>query len=347
MKPLPERDRAVDILRGLAIILVVLGHINRGILERHAGIWASALGMLDFCLYAVHMPIFFYLAGYYTWHSLTKQSAKRYLTSRWSNIIYPYLFWSVVTFAAHQLGAMVTSIHHTVSVADLALIAWEPINVLWFLYALLLMQLTSLVVRRHPWFLLVAALITSAIWSLFLSAGALGIIGKTALHAPFFACGFASAAARQKAIPDLVHWVPAIIVTLLVFAVGCATAIGLGITAPVTIALLPLSLCGMIALAGIVSSFNSSIIGRHLAQLGTLSLPIYLLHSFVLAIVPRLLARSGYDTITVELTMGTVVGVYGPWAVFSVLRRVGLDRATGLSPTRVPRLSSARQVKAR
>ena len=345
--PSTGRDRTVDALRGLAIVLVVLGHINRGMLERQAGMRASSLGMLDFYLYTVHMPIFFYLAGYYAWQAIAKHSVAYYLTSRWHNIIYPYIFWSVLTFAAHQLGTMVTSIHHSVSVVDLALIAWAPINVLWFLYALLLMQLVALVARRHPWALLVAALITSSVWSLFLPVNAFGIIGKSALHVPFFACGFSMASAGKKPIPDVLHLAPVVIAALLVFAVGCAAAVGLGATAPVTLTLLPLSLCGMIALAGVVRWSSSSMIGRHLVRLGTLSLPIYLLHSFVLAIVPRLLARSGYDTIALELAVGTIVGVYGSWAAFSVLRRGGLDGVTGLNPTPAPHLSSARQARAR
>lgn len=72
------RDISVDIIRGIAIILVVLGHANRGQMETMA-IAPASLHFLDFIVYAVHVPVFFLVSGYFSFVYLSKRKNKYFL----------------------------------------------------------------------------------------------------------------------------------------------------------------------------------------------------------------------------------------------------------------------------
>ena len=59
----PQRSLLIDIVRGLSISLVVLGHTNQGLI--HRGRWGTSVtGLhLDTFIYAFHMPAFFFVSG--------------------------------------------------------------------------------------------------------------------------------------------------------------------------------------------------------------------------------------------------------------------------------------------
>ncbi|WP_043367549.1 acyltransferase family protein, partial [Cupriavidus sp. WS] len=60
-----SRDVWVDNAKGIGIILVVYGHVARGL--HSAGIWsdATSFSFLDSAVYSFHMPLFFFLSGLY------------------------------------------------------------------------------------------------------------------------------------------------------------------------------------------------------------------------------------------------------------------------------------------
>ena len=58
----PERDRSVDAARGIAIVAIVLGHVERGLAS--AGVLAlHQAATLDRLLYLFHLSTFAYLSG--------------------------------------------------------------------------------------------------------------------------------------------------------------------------------------------------------------------------------------------------------------------------------------------
>lgn len=83
----------VDVLRGCAILLVVMGHLLESNYHQDSILY-------DF-IYSFHMPLFFCISGYVTMIScrLNCQSrVKHYLTylfKKFKSIIVPYLFWSL------------------------------------------------------------------------------------------------------------------------------------------------------------------------------------------------------------------------------------------------------------
>lgn len=82
-----ERIVSVDVLKGLAAYLVVLGHIVTGKEAYH--------GIYNF-IYSFHMPLFMFLAGCTVVVSYRNSGRKMtYLVRRFVNIMLPYLTWSV------------------------------------------------------------------------------------------------------------------------------------------------------------------------------------------------------------------------------------------------------------
>ncbi|MBF0595550.1 MAG: acyltransferase family protein [Candidatus Omnitrophica bacterium] len=88
------RDRTIDTAKGIAIILVVWGHI----IQRNL-----ILGGADFFLdpvykwiYMFHMPLFFFIGGYLMAGSLKNKSPASVFFSRCRGLLIPFFFWAVL-----------------------------------------------------------------------------------------------------------------------------------------------------------------------------------------------------------------------------------------------------------
>lgn len=82
-----KRSITLDVLKGLAILLVVLGHsIDNGL--SHA---VAATNMLHVAIYAFHMPLFFLITGYVLYFTLpTAQMYKKWLTDKAMYLLIPH-----------------------------------------------------------------------------------------------------------------------------------------------------------------------------------------------------------------------------------------------------------------
>ena len=56
-----ERDRAIDVAKGIAIVAIVVGHANRGLSS--AGMAIPHVETLDRVLYLCHLTVFAFLSG--------------------------------------------------------------------------------------------------------------------------------------------------------------------------------------------------------------------------------------------------------------------------------------------
>lgn len=69
-----KRLRALDIAKGIAIILVVIGHAVPDA-TTHMGIQSEGLAILNRLIYSFHMPLFFLISGYFVNTLAENQSA--------------------------------------------------------------------------------------------------------------------------------------------------------------------------------------------------------------------------------------------------------------------------------
>ncbi len=135
---MPTRDPIQDIAKALAIILVVYGHMARGMAEAGLVGLGGWLQVLDFMIYTFHMPTFFLLAGYNSCGSLSRHGWPDYLRGKGWGIVYPYFLWSAVLVLAKL--AMAAHVNHQSGLAQLLETPYSPISPFWFLYVLMMMK---------------------------------------------------------------------------------------------------------------------------------------------------------------------------------------------------------------
>ena len=84
-----ERVNWIDTVRGIAIVCVMLGHIDWG--ENPLCVW----------IYSFHMPIWFFLSGVLAYH--TREAAKpalpRFIQRKAARLLYPYFTFSLISIA--------------------------------------------------------------------------------------------------------------------------------------------------------------------------------------------------------------------------------------------------------
>ncbi len=106
----PKRDPYPDILKGIAILLVILGHcIQFGSGRAYEANAEFQSNPLFVWIYSFHMPLFMIIAGYFTAGSLERYGEKRCLVRRAKSLVLPIFSWSVlyelyVWGAAAQMG---------------------------------------------------------------------------------------------------------------------------------------------------------------------------------------------------------------------------------------------------
>lgn len=76
-----------DIFRGIAILLVVIGHL----IESNTAMWNL--------IYVVHIPTFFLISGYFTFSSVLKYSFKENQIKKAKTLLLPWLTWSTLAVA--------------------------------------------------------------------------------------------------------------------------------------------------------------------------------------------------------------------------------------------------------
>ena len=79
-----ERNHKIDLLRGIAILLVVLGHITR-------------TNTLHDYIWSFHIPLFFFISGY-LYNPLKFASFETFIRKKTKGLIIPYLIFGGITF---------------------------------------------------------------------------------------------------------------------------------------------------------------------------------------------------------------------------------------------------------
>ena len=286
----------IDSSRGLAIALVVLGHVISNSISAKAltgGTWQI---VYDF-IYAFHMPLFFYVSGYL--QKFNSQSDWRHESRRWGEkflgLAIPYVVFSVLYVMAKVVFSHTDAVMNPVSASSLLGMAIRPISEYWFLYALLVLEcfyngslalLSACGQNRFRVPLLVALFCAGVLCYCFdpLQGTALSGLRNALKFMPFFFAG------------TLAHgWFDlpfrAMLSTCVATALSaCLYAFKFTRTEFVPIAALFLAFSMIALIVG-----GSHFLGRSgvLGMLGKNTMPIYLIHPFVLVPGRLLLHKFG------------------------------------------------------
>lgn len=121
----------MDVARGIAICLVVLGHSLVGITSSGKGGWVSNFLLIS--IYTTHMAFFFLLSGLFS-SSMVRKDWPDFGRALAVRILWPYILWSLVILFIHYKMSAFT---------NTALegfypwrILWKPPSVMWFIYVL-------------------------------------------------------------------------------------------------------------------------------------------------------------------------------------------------------------------
>lgn len=289
----------MDVLRGIAVLLVVLFHAI-AIAAQESNHEFVRLEQVVNTISPLRMPMMFFLSGLLVPRSLAK-GARTYISGKVRRVLYPYLLWSILMLLAFEVAASTIEWSSNASLLD---IITDPFEHLWFLAYLFLYYMLALASRWVPATALAfAALIISSFpiegwddWTVF-----------WARAVPFF-IGMAIAQSTPSTLSLIKNrWVCA---TIFLTFLGTMYATVLGLTKiPQTAWSFPLVILAILSLAGLIAPIASTPLMRPLRFAGISSIQIYILHWPFLIFTLRALGREGYSSPWGMLAIGLTVGI--------------------------------------
>ena len=135
----------VNNAKGIGIILVVFGHVWRGI-QAKGLLNNTTFLFIDDIIYSFHMPLFFLISGFFIEKSLSKYSRKELLKNKLKTLMYPYFVWSIIQILVNIILSKYTN--NTTDLWAVLKIIYLPIAPFWYLYALFLMYGLAVVMKN-------------------------------------------------------------------------------------------------------------------------------------------------------------------------------------------------------
>ncbi|WP_277619630.1 acyltransferase family protein [Listeria fleischmannii] len=151
----------MQVLRGIGILLVVLGHSFPGVDSESGNVY----GIIHRFIYSFHMPLFFFISGFFAIKLLKMKTLKEnanFMKQKAMRLLVPYLLVSLLglpiklifdRFSERPAGGMDAILNIILYPTNNAVIA------LWFLYTLFLVFLVMLLVLRINTYFLLPSLI--------------------------------------------------------------------------------------------------------------------------------------------------------------------------------------------
>lgn len=273
------RERWVDIAKGIAITLVVF---------YHAVMFGSELGInqpwarINTALDTFRMPLFFFISGLMATR-VVKLDYRTLFRRRILGLLYLYLVWCSAQWVFFRLLPPFTVDRRKPSLESLLSIFVVPNDNLWFIYALPLFFTVAWAIRRFPMGLQIGA---SALISASFGMGLWGPLpvswSKTGRYFFFFVAAVHLSGWVMQVAPRVRGWQIVVAGALNVVVAGAL------LFEPIRKFPFALLLGGSVAVGfGIVFSVGLSRVAWFdwLRLLGTRTLPIYLVHTFPLALI--------------------------------------------------------------
>jgi fucose 4-O-acetylase-like acetyltransferase len=316
----------VDASKGLAIVLVVFGHVIGGMMARG---WIDKAGpprVIYNFIYSFHMPLFFLIAGAFAIDGIRRHAGQAML-SRVGSILWPYLLWGTIFIMAEPL------------VNSFRLDPRDETNLFesfgqlflggtsWFLWTFFFAHCVLIVTKRIP-ITLVFAL--SVIVSVLLSTTNLGTLSSLIHFMPFMALG--AAIGRQNLVALFnSRWSSGVL--------GAAALASLflfvslypdreQLAAHATKAPLLSFVCGVIgsfAAIMLAKSYSALRLERVLSVIGAASLVVFLLHPYFQGASRALIFQILGTMSWAQLAIPTFIAVAGPTFVWMSAERLGCN----------------------
>jgi fucose 4-O-acetylase-like acetyltransferase len=140
-----KRDDFLDLIKGIAISLVILGHcIQYGSGTEFLSNQSFFYNPIFKIIYSFHMPLFMSVSGYLFYYSIQKYSTKELEFSRITKLIIPIFAWNGLYYIAYSLHHRTEIVIHTEIIAYLT----SSFYAFWFLWALFYCSMTVIIINK-------------------------------------------------------------------------------------------------------------------------------------------------------------------------------------------------------
>lgn len=318
-----SRQVWVDYAKGIGIILVVYGHVARGL--HSAGMFNDGLAfaLVDSIIYSFHMPLFFFLSGLFLSES-ARRGASGLIASKIDTIFYPYVLWSLLQGGIETLLSSYTNGNVT---ANQVLALWNPRAQFWFLYALFLVFCVAAIIypRQHlassAKFTLAIALLAAATYCIWPSNGT-NAFSYIFTNFVYFSFGVFFSSLRGLSRPfwkaSAIISIPAFLVAQYIFHAKMGLTYDQKGSYSLTLALI--SIFFVVSICQLMEYLRHPV--RWLVYVGQASMAIYLMHIIAGSGVRIVLRKFlGIESIPAHLALGTFIGMVAPLIVHSFFVR--------------------------
>jgi fucose 4-O-acetylase-like acetyltransferase len=319
------RETWPDVAKGIGIILVVIGHVWRGLAEAGIPMDETLFRAVDRGIYLFHMPLFFFVSGWFYPKVMRRGTVSEQMGRSALRLLYPLVVWTYLFILVKFVAG--GSANDPVSASDLLRWPLPPYLHLWFLWALFVLQVGGLALRLAPekrfsMFWLALACVTFLLVN---SSLELGWMVQQAIHgAPYFFLAAAMSGWKHRLFSAWSGWA------------------ALGVIAVVQILIAPhinwggptWNSAAVICVLSVVVLAHWPVLSRQgwLAYLGQASMTIYLTHTIFAAAVRIGLLKVGVTNVEAHLVLGVVLGLCLPLVLHSERVPLGLRRVLGFVP---------------
>ena len=317
-----ERDAWVDYAKAIGIVLVVYGHVARGVFNAGIPMDVPLYEQVDSIIYSFHMPLFFFLSGIFFFHSLHRRGPAALAANKMDTILYPYILWSLIQGLTEVWLSRFTN--GKVPLTEV-LTLWDPRAQFWFLYALFLVILTAILVYRRDTRVLILGVLALAALTYVFQASI-----PSALHSDyvvknfvFFALGiwFNTVKDRLRSHPG--RWAAAGVIGFVAAQYLFHAELGM-MHGDKGLASLLVAIVSILAVASL-SLWLARRPAPWVLALGGASMGIYLMHILAGSGARILLGRFlGVQDAGVQLLVGCLAGILLPMLAIWFLKRLGI-----------------------
>ena len=306
-----DRKDIFDYAKGIGIILVVFGHVERGLLNANIPMDKNFYDLIDSIIYSFHMPLFFFLSGFFFLKSLEKHGGLKLIQSKSETVLYPYVIFSLIQ-GLIEIG-LASYTNGSTTLGQVLSLLWQPRAQFWFLYVLFAVFLASVVLYRRSetgWFMW----ILGVAFALYFFGAPINVYVIN-LFAKFFVFFAAGVSVGRLMLYDLAIQGRTTMIFLFAAVVFVGSQyiyhgmFGFTVNSNEALPLLFLALGGIffvIALSSLLVRFKQ----RWLLYIGRHSMEIYLIHILAASGGRIVLQRFfGLSDVTLHIVFGMLLGI--------------------------------------
>ena len=319
----------VDVAKGTAITLVVIGHVWRGLYLKGL-IDADRFHGLDSVIYAFHMPLFFMISGFFFFRCAGDVALHTRILDVTKRLLVPLIAWTYIFLAVRWLFSDFTNSRPDIT--SLFVLPIPGILHFWFLWALWSMQIGFLLLaallpgRLHDKGLALAALLLASLaWAYASDLPFQAYFLPTYTHAIFFAGG----AVFYRMIERVrISWPGMAGAGVIFVGLGVLTQTPGSVPVGAVLLALGMSVSFLVMVKGVSARLPQRLDLMRWA--GGFSFAIYMMHTIFSAGAREALLLAGISSMAAHLIIGVIAGIACPIAISLIATRYRLGAILGL-----------------